>query len=152
MAVFMSSIKERMKTDMIAAMKAQDKDRLGTIRFLQAAIKKVEIDTRKDLTDQDVIGILSTSAKQRRDSIEQFRTGGREDLAKKEEAELAILQAYLPSQLSSDELAKLVETAIKETGAAGPKDMGAVMKALMSKVAGRAEGSAVSAMVKSKLT
>lgn len=149
---FMStSIKDRLKTDMITAMKAQEKDRLACIRFIQAAIKKVEIDTRKDLTDADVIGILTNQAKQRKDSITQFRTGGREDLAAKEEAELVILQSYLPQQLSGAEIEALVADAVKKSGATAAKDMGLVMKILMPQIAGKADGAAVSALVKAKL-
>lgn len=147
----MATIKERLKSDMIESMKAKEKERLETIRFLMAAIKKVEVDTRKDLDDAAVIAILNTSIKQRRDSIEQFRNGGREELAQKEEAELKLLQTYLPAQLSRAELEQLVVEAVKAVGATGPKDMGAVMKALMPKVAGKAEGSVISEVVKSKL-
>jgi uncharacterized protein YqeY len=145
------SIKDTIKADMIAAMKNKEKDRLECIRFLQAAIKKVEVDTRKDLDDATVISILMNSVKQRKDSIDQFRKGGREDLATKEEAELKILQAYLPAQMSADELASMVESVIKETGATGMKDMGGVIKAVMAKAAGKVEGAAVSEMVKRKL-
>lgn len=145
------SIKERLKADMITAMKNKEADRLAAIRFIQAAVKKQEVDTRKDLDDTAVVAILMNQAKQRKDSIDQFRKGGREDLAVKEEAELKILQGYLPEQMTADDLAKLVEAAIKETGATGMKDMGAVIKATMAKAAGRAEGAAVSAMVKQKL-
>ena len=147
----MSSIKERIKADTIVAMKAQEKERLGTIRFISAAIKKVEIDTRKDLDDAAVIGILSNLVKQRRDSIEQFKKGGREDLVAKEEAELAVLQTYLPQQLSNEELEKIVGEAVEKSGAKSMRDMGLVMKVLMPLVAGKAEGSAVSEMVKKKL-
>jgi uncharacterized protein len=146
------SIKDTLKADMITAMKGKEKERLECIRFIQSAVKKVEIDTRKDLDDAAVTGILMNLAKQRRDSIDQFRKGGREDLATKEEAELKILQNYLPQQMSSDELGALVATVIKETGATGMKEMGAVIKAVMAKSAGRAEGSAISEMVKQKLS
>jgi uncharacterized protein YqeY len=146
------SIKDTLKADMITAMKGKEKERLECIRFIQSAVKKVEIDTRKDLDDAAVTGILMNLAKQRRDSIDQFRKGGREDLATKEEAELKILQNYLPQQMSSDELGALVANAIKETGATGMKEMGAVIKAVMAKSAGRAEGSAISEMVKQKLS
>jgi uncharacterized protein YqeY len=145
------SIKERLKADMISAMKNKEKDRLECIRFIQAAVKKQEIDTRKDLDDGAVTSILMNLAKQRKDSIEQFRKGGREDLVAKEEAELKTLQAYLPEQMSSDDLGKLVDAVIQETGAKSMKEMGAVIKGVMAKVAGRAEGSAVSEMVKKKL-
>jgi len=145
------SIKDRLKADMIAAMKAKEQVRLDCIRFVNAAIKRVEVDTRKDLDDAGVTGILMNLAKQRRDSIDQFRKGGREDLAAKEETELKILQVYLPTQMDNDALGALVEQVIKETGATGMKDMGNVMKAVMAKAAGQAEGGAVSAMVKQKL-
>jgi uncharacterized protein len=146
------SIKNRLKEDMIAAMKAKDKDRLEAIRFIQAAIKKQEVDTRKDLDDAAVIAILANQVKQRKDSIEQFKKGGREDLVAKEEAELKVLQSFMPAQMSSEELGSLVQAVIQETGASGMKDMGAVMKAVMAKAAGRAEGGAVSEMVKKKLS
>lgn len=146
------SIKERLKTDLITAMKAKEQAKVDCIRFVNAAIKKVEVDTRKDLDDAAVTGILMNLGKQRRDSIEQFRSGGREDLAVKEESELKILQSYLPKQLSESELGDLVAQAIKETGATGMKEMGAVIKAVMAKAAGGAEGGAVSAMVKKKLS
>lgn len=147
----MATIKERLKADMIAAMKAKEKERLEAIRFMQAAIKRQEVDTRKELDDQAIIAILNNQAKQRRDSIEQFAKGGRADLAAKEEAELKILQSYLPEQLSAGDLEKIVLDTIKESGAAGMKDLGAVMKALMPKVAGRADGGALSALVRQKL-
>lgn len=146
------SIKERLKTDLITAMKAKEQPKVDCIRFVNAAIKKVEVDTRKELDDAAVSGILQNLAKQRRDSIDQFRKGGREDLAAKEESELALIQAYLPKQMSAEDLGKLVEAVISETGAKGMKDMGNVMKAVMAKAAGAAEGGAVSAMVKQKLS
>lgn len=146
------SIKERLKADLITAMKAKEQLKVECIRFVNAAIKKVEVDTRKDLDDAAVTGILMNLAKQRRDSIDQFRKGGREDLAAKEEAELSLLQGYLPKQLSESELGELVAQAIKDTGATSMKDMGAVIKAAMAKAAGGAEGGAVSAMVKKKLS
>jgi uncharacterized protein YqeY len=145
------SIKEKIKADMITAMKAREKERLECIRFLQAAIKKQEVDTRKDLDDAAVTSILMNLVKQRKDSIDQFRKGGREDLAAKEEAELKILQSYLPEQMSMDELKAVIEAAIKETGATGMKEMGLVIKATMAKAAGKAEGSVVSDLVKKRL-
>jgi uncharacterized protein YqeY len=146
------SIKERLKADMITAMKNKETERLAAIRFIQAAVKKQEVDTRKDLDDTALVAILMNQAKQRKDSIDQFRKGGREDLAVKEEAELKILQSYLPEQMGADDLAKIVDAAIQETGAKTMKDMGAVIKATMAKAAGRAEGSAISEMVKRKLS
>lgn len=145
------SIKNRLKEDMIAAMKGKEKERLEAIRFIQAAIKKQEVDTRKDLDDTAVLAILANQVKQRRDSIDQFRKGGREDLASKEESELKILQGYMPTQLAAEELAALVDSAVKETGATGMKDMGGVIKAVMAKAAGRAEGAVVSEAVKKRL-
>jgi uncharacterized protein YqeY len=146
------SIKEKLKADMIAAMKGKEKDRLECIRFIQAAVKKVEVDTRKDLDDAAIISILMNQTKQRKDSIDQFKKGGREDLVAKEEAELKILQSYLPEQMGAEELKNLIELAVKETGASSMKEMGLVIKAAMAKVAGRAEGSVVSDLVKKRLT
>jgi uncharacterized protein len=145
------SIKEKLKNDMIQAMKAKEKDRLDAIRFIQAAVKKVEIDTRKDLDDGAVIGILANLAKQRRDSITEFKKGGRQDLVAKEESELSILQSYLPAQLSPDAVAAIVGEVIAATGAKGMKDMGTVIKGVMAKTAGQAEGSFVSELVKKAL-
>lgn len=146
------SIKTRLKDDMIAAMKSKEKEKLEAIRFIQAAIKKQEVDTRQDLDDAAVLAILANQVKQRRDSIDQFRKGGREDLAAKEEVELKILQGYMPAQLSAEDLGNLVAAVIKETGATSMRDMGAVIKGVMAKAAGQAEGSVVSDMVKKKLS
>jgi uncharacterized protein YqeY len=148
----MATIKDRLKADMIAAMKGKEKIRLEAIRFIQAAIKRIEVDTRKDLDDAAVIGILNNQAKQRKDSIEQFKNGGRQDLVEKEEAELKVLMTYLPEQLSQGDLERIVTETIKESGASGMKDLGAVMKALMPKIAGRADGGALSALVRQKLS
>ena len=145
------SIKENLKTDLITAMKAKEQAKVDCIRFVNAAIKKVEIDTRKELDDASVIGIMMNLVKQRRDSIDQFRKGGREDLATKEEGELKLIQGYLPAQMSASELEAIIKAAIAETGAKGMKDMGGVMKAVMVKAAGKAEGGAISEMVKKKL-
>jgi uncharacterized protein YqeY len=146
------SIKEKLKTDLVTAMKAKEQAKVDCIRFVNAAIKKVEIDTRKDLDDASVMGILMNLVKQRRDSIDQFRKGGREDLAIKEESELKLIQSYLPQQMSASELESLVTAVIAETGAKGMKDMGAVMKGVMAKAVGKAEGGAISEMVKKKLS
>lgn len=145
------SIKDRLKEAMISSMKAKEQSKLDAIRFIQAAIKKVEVDTRKEMDDAAVTPILMNLAKQRRDSIDQFRKGGREDLALKEETELKLIQSFLPEQMSADELEKIVVAAIQETGAKGMKDMGGVMKAVQAKAAGRAEGSVISDLVKKKL-
>ena len=133
------------------AMKARDAIRVGTLRMLIAAVKNVQIERMHELDDDEVIDVAVREAKRRKESIEAFRAGSREDLVAKEEAELAILQAYLPAALTGDALAALVDEAIAETGATTPKEMGAVMKALMPKVRGRADGTEVSALVKARL-
>jgi hypothetical protein len=145
-------LKERIDADLRAAMKAGDKLRLGVVRMLKSAVqyKEVEPDAR-ELDDSGVRAVVATLIKQRRDSVEQYRKGGREELAAQEEAEIGVLQGYLPAQLSEAELASLVDKAIAATGAQGAKDMGKVMKALLPEVAGKAEGKAVSGMVKKKL-
>ncbi|RZA00935.1 MAG: GatB/YqeY domain-containing protein [Proteobacteria bacterium] len=146
------SIKERLKTDMIAAMKSKEKEKLDTIRMIQASIKRQEVDTRVDLDDAAITAILTSQVKQRKDSIDQFRKGGREELAQKEESELKIVQSYLPAQLSEAELTDMVMAAIKETGATGMKDMSGVIKAVMAKAGAAAEGGVVSGIVKKKLS
>lgn len=145
------TIKSKIADDMKAAMKSGDKDRLAAIRNLHAAIRKKEIDERIDLDDAGVIKIITSSVKQRQDSIDQFTKGGRQDLVDKETAELKLLQSYLPAQMSQDELVKLIESAIAESGAKSPKEMGAVMKILLPKVQGKADGKTVSQLVTQKL-
>ena len=145
------SLKERMQTELKEAMKAHDEIKVSTLRLLNSAIKNKEIDERKPLDDEGLLAILSTAAKQRRESIEQYEKGGRQDLADKEKAELAIIQGYLPQQLSKDEVAAVIKETIAETGAAGAKDMGKVMKALMPKVKGKADGKLVNELVKELL-
>lgn len=147
----MATIKERVAEDMKAAMKSGDKARLGAIRMLHAAIRKKEIDDRTDLDDSGVIKVISTMVKQRQDSIEQFKAGGRQDLVDQETAELKLLQGYLPAQMSQEELVKVVEGAIQEANAKTQKDMGAVMKVLMPKVAGKADGKVVNQLVRERL-
>ncbi len=140
------SVKERLLDDLKTAMKARDQLRLDTLRMVKAKIQEKEVELRgkkgRDhvLEDDDILQVLTTSAKQRRDSIESFRAGGREELAAKEEKELAIIQEYLPQQLSDEDLERLVQEAVEETGAASPKDMGKVMKVVMTKVKGQADG------------
>ena len=142
------SIKEKLKADLVTAMKARAELKVSTLRLITSAIKNKEIDERKELDDEGVLAVLNTAAKQRRDSIEQFEKGGRQDLADKEKAELVIIQEYLPQQLSKEEVAAFIKEAIAETGAAGAKDMGKVMKALMPKVKGKADGKLVNDLVK----
>lgn len=147
----MATIKERISEDMKAAMKSGDKAKLAAVRMLHSAIRKKEIDDRTDLDDAGAIKIISSLVKQRQDSIEQFKAGNRQDLVEKETAELKLLQAYLPEQMSQDELVKIVEAAIQEANAKSAKDMGAVMKVLLPKVAGKADGKLVNQLVREKL-
>jgi hypothetical protein len=137
---------------MKSAMKAGEKERLGTIRLILSAIKQQEVDSRKDLEDSDIIAILDKMSKQRRESIDQYEKAGRDDLAGKEKAELEIIQTYLPSQLGDDEIAAMIDEAIKATGAEAMKDMGKVMGILKPKMQGRADMAAVSAQIKSRLS
>ena len=147
----MDMLSDRIDADMKDAARAQDKRRLGTLRMLKSALKYREIETGKVLEDPEVIGVVQTLIKQRRDSAGQFRSGGRPELAQNEEAEIVVLESFLPRQLGDDELAQLASEAVTETGATDPKGMGAVMKALMPKIAGRAEGKRVSDAVKAAL-
>jgi uncharacterized protein len=145
------SLKERITDDMKAAMRAKDSERLGTIRLLTAAMKQKEVDERVELDDVAVIGIVDKMLKQRKDSIEAFEKAGRQDLADKEKAETAVLQAYLPARLSADEVAAEVKAIVTELGAKGPGDMGKVMGAVKAKLAGKADMGQVSAAVKAAL-
>jgi uncharacterized protein len=147
----MPTIKETLSEQMKAAMKSGDKDRLGFVRNLHAQIRKKEIDDKVDLDDAGVQKLIATSMKQRQDSIDQFKQGGREDLVAKEAAELEFLKSFMPKQLDEEELRKLVDWAVTEAKAAGPKDMGAVMKLLMPKVQGRADGKLVSSLVNARI-
>lgn len=145
------SLKARITADMKSAMKAGEKDRLKTVRLILADIQRREIDSRQELDDIAVLAIIEKAVKQRRDSIEQFLKGGRKDLSAIEEAELEIIQTYLPEQLSEDELVALVDETIAATGAENIRDMGKVMGAIKSKAAGKADMGAVGAMVKDRL-
>lgn len=146
------SLKEQLQKDMVAAMKAKDELRTSVIRLLRGMIRKMEIDQRKDLDDKDVIGVLTNAAKQRRDAIKAYADGGRDDLVKQEEAELAIITEYLPEAIGQDELEQLIVKVITETGATTMKDIGKVMPKIMQQVKGRADGSQVQAIVRSKLS
>jgi uncharacterized protein len=145
------SLKERITEDMKAAMRARDADRLGTIRLLTAAMKQKEVDERVELDDVAVIGIVDKMLKQRKDSIDAFEKAGRQDLADKEKAEVAVLQGYLPARLSADEIASEVKAIVSELGAKGPGDMGKVMGAVKARLAGKADMGQVSAAVKAAL-
>lgn len=147
-------MKQRIADDMKAAMKAKEQARLDALRMIKAALmaKEVATGTFKELTEAEEIAVLQTLVKQRRDSIEQYAKAGRADLAAKEEADLKVAEAYLPAAPSDAETAAAIEAAVAETGAAGPKDMGKVMKALKDKLAGKAvDGGALSAKVKARL-
>ena len=145
------SLLERLTDDMKTAMKAGDKDTLGVVRRAIAAMQNARIEKREDLDEQEEIKVIRSIAKQHKESIEQFRAAGREDLATKEEAELEILSTYLPAEMDQALLEALVDAAIAETGASSMKDMGGVIKIVMAKAQGQAEGGAVSALVKGKL-
>ena len=145
------SIKDTLTNDMKEAMKAKEKDRLAVIRMVRGAIKQIEIDSKQELDDEAVIGVISKEVKMRKDSVEEFKKGGREDLVAKTEAEIAVLMPYLPQQLSEDEVRALVKEAVEQIGAASPKDMGKVMGALMPKVKGKADGKLVNTLVKEAL-
>ena len=145
------SLKERIIDDMKAAMRARDAERLGTIRLLTAAMKQKEVDERIELDDVAVISILDKMLKQRKDSVEAFEKAARQDLADKEIAEVKVLQAYLPARLSQEEVAAEVKAIVTELGAKGPGDMGKVMGAVKSRLAGKADMGQVSAAVKAAL-
>ncbi|MFQ1902096.1 GatB/YqeY domain-containing protein [Aeromonas veronii] len=145
------SLKDQLKDQQKLAMLAKDKARLGAIRLLMAEIKQREVDTRIELNDEDILAVVTKMVKQRRDSISQFETAGRQDLADKESAEIVVLQEFLPQQLTADEIAALIEQAITESGAAVMADMGKVMAVLKPKIQGRADVGAVSAQVKTRL-
>jgi len=145
------SLRQTLSDDVKTAMRAKDRDRLGTLRLIQAAIKQVEVDERRELDDGDILAILDKMLKQRRDSISQYEDAGRSELADKERAEMVVIQDYLPAALSDEELDALVKEAISETGADGMKDMGNMIGVLRPKVLGRVEMSALSARVKAAL-
>ena len=145
------SLKVRITEDMKAAMRAKETARLGTIRLLLAAIKQKEVDDRIELDDSAISSIVEKLIKQRKDSISQFQSAGRDDLVAAEQGELVVLQAYLPEQLSAAEVEAAVVAAIAESGASSAKDMGKVMGMLKSRLAGRADMGQVSALIKSRL-
>ena len=145
------NLKEKITEDMKAAMRAKESARLSTIRLLLAAMKQKEVDERVVLEDADVLSIIEKMLKQRRESIAQFEKAARSDLAGVEKAEIAVLSAYLPQQMGEAEVAEAVAAAIRETGAAGPKDMGKVMGLLKSRLAGRTDMGKLSGLVKAKL-
>lgn len=147
-----SAIYDQISEDIKSAMRAKDKEKLATLRFLAAALKQKEVDERIELSDADVIAVIEKSCKQRKDAIDQYTAGGREELAQAEAAELAVLQTYLPPQLSEDELTQLIQASIAEVQATEMKDMGKVMATLKPKVQGRADMGQLSAKIKALLS
>lgn len=147
----MATIQDILTADMKEALRARETDRLSTIRFVLAALKNAQIEAMRPLDDQEATAVLRKQAKMRRDSIEQYRKGRREDLAGKEEAELAIIESYLPAALDDEQLRAAVRAAISETGAAGPAAMSAVMRAAMARLGGQADGRRVQGIVREEL-
>jgi len=146
------SLQEQISAALKDAMRARDEAKMATLRLVLTAIKKREKEARSLLEDQEVISVITSQIKQRRESIEQYRKAGREDLAQMEENELQILQGYMPEQISQEEISNTLDEIIAEVGAASMKDMGKVMKTAMARLAGKAEGGAINAMVKAKLS
>ena len=147
------TLQEKIQTQIAESMRGKDQLRLGVLRMMKSAVKNKEIEKMKPLEEAEVITVLNTLVKQRKDSIEQFRKGGREELAQKEEAEIKIIEEYLPAAASDDDIRRAVAEAIQETSAASIKDMGKVMKAALARLAGKtADGSRVSQFVKEKLS
>jgi len=145
-------LKERLQQDLIESTKSRNEIKTGVIRLLRGMIRKQEIDQRKEFGDDDVIGVLASAVKQRHESIKAYGDGGRADLVAQEEAELAIIESYLPQALSTQELEKIVRDTIAETGATSIKDLGKVMAKIMPQVKGRADGAVVQTLVRAKLT
>jgi uncharacterized protein YqeY len=144
-------LRERVYEDVKVAMKARESERLGTLRLLTAAIKQREVDERITLDDAGIVAVIEKMLKQRRDSVAQYESGGRQDLADAEKREMVVLQAYLPQQFSEAEVAAIVAEALAATGAASPSDMGKVMAVVKPRIAGRADMGKVSALVKARL-
>jgi len=144
-------LRETIEADTKDALKAGAKEKVSTLRMLNAALKNKQIDKRRPLTEEEVVETVRSLIKQRKDSIEQFAKGGRQDLVDKETAEVVVLEAYLPQQLSREEVETMVRDVVAQTGAQGAKDMGKVMKALIPLVGGRADGKLVSELVKNAL-
>lgn len=148
----MSQVKAKLQEDLKVAMKEKDQFKRDTIRFLMSAIKQVEVDERKTLSDDDIYKIIQKSVKQREEAVKQYREAGRDDLADKEEKEAVLLKSYLPEQLDEEALRKIVAETIAESGATSMKEMGSVIKSVMAKVGSRADGKSVSAIVKELLS
>jgi uncharacterized protein len=147
------TLQDKIQSHLADAMRSKDQLRLSVLRMMKSAVKNKEVDKMKTLEESEVFAVLNTLVKQRKDSVEQFRNGGREEMAQKEEAEIKIIEEYLPAAASEEDVRRAVEEAIQETGAASMKDMGKVMKATLARLAGKsADGSRVSQLVKEKLS
>lgn len=147
------TIQEKIQSQMTEAMRNKDSLRLSVLRMMKTAVKNKEVEKMKSLEENEVLTVLNSLVKQRKDSVDQFRKGGREELAQKEEAEIKIIEEYLPAAASEEDIRRAIEEAVQETGASSMKDMGKVMKAALSRLAGKsADGARVSQMVKEKLS
>jgi uncharacterized protein YqeY len=146
-----SEVAAKIQQEVIAAMKAKDKGRLGVLRMVQAAVKQVQVDERRDLDDADVLKILTSYSRKVKDQISSYGDAGRTELKEAAEAELLIVAEFLPAEMTDEELTAVISAAVADTGAAGPQDMGKVMKAVLAQTAGRADGGRVSALVKKAL-
>ena len=146
------SLQDKIQSDIAEAMRSKDSLKLGVLRMMKAAVMNKKVEKMKDLDEPEVLAVLNSLVKQRKDSIDQFRKGGREELAQKEEAEIKVIESYLPAAASEDDIRRAIEEAIQETSAASMKDMGKVMKATQARLAGKTvDGARVSQMVKEKL-
>jgi len=146
-----SELAGRLQTEIITAMKARDKPRLGVLRMMQAALKQIEVDERRELEDADVVKILISYGRKVKDQIKSYGEGGREELLQAAKTEMKIVSEFLPAEMSDEDLEKIVRDCVEEAGASGPQDMGKVMKLVMPKTAGKADGGKVSALVKKAL-
>jgi len=146
------SLQDKIQSDIAESMRTKDSLKLGVLRMMKAAVMNKKVEKMKDLDEPEVLAVLNSLVKQRKDSIDQFRKGGREELAQKEEAEIKVIESYLPAAASEDDIRRAIEEAIQETSAASMKDMGKVMKATQTRLAGKTvDGARVSQMVKEKL-
>jgi uncharacterized protein YqeY len=146
------SLEEKLVEEMKQAMKSNDKLRLSTIRMIRSALKNKEIELRKKLEDEEVIKVIQVMVRKGEESVEQFQTGGRVDLVEKEKKEIEILKSFLPQPLSQEELLKIIDQSIQETQASSPKDIGKVMKSIMPKIGGKADGKLINQLVKERLS
>jgi uncharacterized protein YqeY len=146
------SLEERLVEEMKQAMKSNDKLRLSTIRMIRSALKNKEIEVRKKLEDEDIVKVIQVMVRKGEESVEQFQTGGRTDLVEKEKSEIEILKSFLPKPLSQEEILKIIDQSIQETQASSPKDIGKVMKSVIPKIGGKADGKLINQLVKERLS